>query len=252
VKALILAAGRGSRMKDMTDEVPKCLVQLEGKPLLEWQLLALRMAGIEEIGIVTGYRQELLSGYGLQTFNNPRWAQTNMVSSLECAGQWLEDGPCIVSYSDIVYEPSAVKLLMESQAAMAITYDPNWLSLWTQRFGDPLLDAETFRIDPNGILLEIGEKPKSVDEIQGQYMGLLKFTPQCWSEITALRAQLEPEERDRMHCTGTLQAVIAHGKVPVQAIRYIGHWAEVDTTDDLDVCKATLSDYLNRMSLSPA
>ncbi|TWD50744.1 choline kinase [Agrobacterium vitis] len=246
MKALILAAGRGSRMKDMTDEAPKCLVQLEGKPLLEWQLLALRKAGIEEIGIVTGYRHELLSGYGLQTFHNPRWAQTNMVSSLECAGQWLEDAPCIVSYSDIVYEPSAVKLLMESQASMAITYDPNWLSLWTRRFGDPLLDAETFRIDRNGILLEIGEKPKSVDEIQGQYMGLLKFTPQSWAEIKALRAQLEPEERDSMHCTGTLQAVIARGKVPVQAIRYVGHWAEVDTTDDLDVSKAILSDYLNR------
>ena len=65
MKAIILAAGRGSRMKNMTDERPKCLVELGGKPLLEYQLTALRQAGINEIAVVTGYRRELLVGYGL-------------------------------------------------------------------------------------------------------------------------------------------------------------------------------------------
>ena len=55
-----------------------------------------------------------------------------------------------------------------------MTYDPNWLGLWIQRFGDPLLDAETFRLTPEHTLAEIGNKPKSVEEVQGQYMGLLQ------------------------------------------------------------------------------
>lgn len=82
MKAIILAAGRCSRMKDLTDDRPKCLVELRGKPLLEWQLIALRAAGISEIAIVTGYKRELLCNRGLHEFHNPRWADTNMVSSL--------------------------------------------------------------------------------------------------------------------------------------------------------------------------
>ena len=101
MKAIILAAGRGSRMKHLTDTQPKCLVELNGKSLLDWQLKALRDAGITEIAIVTGYRRQLLVNRGLIEFYNPRWAETNMVSSLACADEWLTTEPCIVSYSDI-------------------------------------------------------------------------------------------------------------------------------------------------------
>ena len=61
MRGIILAAGRGSRMKHLTSERPKCMVKLQGKPLIEWQLEALRAAGIDDIAIVTGYRHELLS-----------------------------------------------------------------------------------------------------------------------------------------------------------------------------------------------
>ncbi|RIX44752.1 MAG: phosphocholine cytidylyltransferase family protein [Rhodocyclales bacterium GT-UBC] len=233
MKAIILAAGRGSRMKNLTDERPKCLVELHGKALLDWQLEALRGAGIEEIAIVTGYKRELLAGRGLVEFHNTRWAETNMVSSLACAEAWLRAEPCIVSYSDIFYSASAVQALMNSQASLAVTYDPNWLQLWTKRFGDPLLDAETFRLTPSLTLAEIGNKPASVEEVQGQYMGLLRFTPEGWQEVLNVRATLTSELRDKMHMTGTLQRIIEAGRVPVSAIPYTGEWGEVDTTEDL-------------------
>jgi len=233
MKAIILAAGRGSRMKDLTEERPKCLVELRGKALLDWQLEALRAAGISEIAVVTGYKRELLADRGLVEFHNARWAETNMVSSLACAEVWLEAEPCIVSYSDIFYSPTAVQSLMKSTASLAVTYDPNWLDLWTQRFGNPLLDAETFRFTPEGTLAEIGNKPKSVTEVQGQYMGLLRFTPSGWSEVRLVRAGLTPSECDRMHMTGTLQKIIEAGRVAVAAISYIGEWGEVDSEADL-------------------
>lgn len=233
MKAIILAAGRGSRMKDLTDDRPKCLVELRGKPLLEWQLIALKEAGISEIAIVTGYKKELLATRGLKEFHNPRWAETNMVSSLACAGEWLKSEPCIVSYSDIFYEASAVTALIESQAKLAVTYDDNWRSLWEKRFGDPLLDAETFRMDENNLLLEIGNKPMTVSEIEGQYMGLLRFTPEGWDEVERIRSALSPDQRDRMHMTGTLQKVIEEGRVPIAALPYHEAWGEVDSADDL-------------------
>ena len=147
MKAIILAAGRGLRMRDLTDERPKCLVEMRGKVLLDWQLEALRGAGVSDIAIVAGYKSELLSNRGLVEFQNPRWAETNMVSSLACAQEWLLSEPCIVSYSDIFYEALAVESLIKSTARLAITYDPHWLKLWEKRFDDPLLDAETFRLN---------------------------------------------------------------------------------------------------------
>jgi choline kinase len=235
VKAIILAAGRGSRMKSLTDERPKCLVELRGKPLLEWQLESLRAAGISDIAVVTGYKRELLAERGLSEFHNPRWAETNMVSSLACAESWLEGQPCIVSYSDIFYSPVAVQSLINSDAALAVTYDPNWLQLWTERFGDPLVDAETFRLTATHTLAEIGNKPQSVDDVQGQYMGLLRFTPEGWAEVVRLRAELSPQQRDSMHMTNTLQRVIDAGRVPIAAVAYTGEWGEVDSSEDLSV-----------------
>ena len=235
MKAIILAAGRGSRMKNLTDERPKCLVALRGKALLDWQLEALRSAGITEIAIVTGYKRELLASRGLVEFHNTRWAETNMVSSLACAQEWLKEEPCIVSYSDIFYDPSAVKSLMETDATLAVTYDPKWQELWSKRFGDPLVDAETFRLTPENTLAEIGNKPSTMDEVQGQYMGLLRFTPKGWAEVEQIRLNLSLEECDKMHMTATLQKVIDTGPLKIDAIQFIGNWGEIDCADDLDI-----------------
>jgi choline kinase len=220
-------------MKGLTDDRPKCLVELRGKALLEWQLGALREAGVNEIAIVTGYKRELLAGHGLIEFFNPRWAETNMVASLACAEAWLVADTCIVSYADIFYESSAVSLLVNCAAPLAVTYDANWLASWQQRFGNPLLDAETFRLKSDGTLSEIGNKPRSIAEIEGQYMGLLRFTPPSWRELSRIRADLTDLERDVIHMTGTLQRIIDAGKMPVRAVRYDGSWGEIDSPEDL-------------------
>ena len=240
MKAIILAAGRGSRMKDLTKERPKCLVDLHGKTLLDWQLEALRLAGIKEIAVVTGYKSELLTGRGLVEFHNSRWAETNMVYSLACAKEWLQKGPCIVSYSDIFYGSTVIEALIACNATLAVAYDPNWLKLWTKRFGDPLLDAETFRLTPEHSLAEIGNKPKSVEEVQGQYMGLLRFTPEGWEELERIRSGLSSIESDEMHMTGTLQMVINSGRVSISTVVNYGEWGEIDSTEDL----ASYSDSL--------
>lgn len=235
MKAIILAAGRGSRMKDLTDERPKCLVELRGKALLDWQLESLTAAGISDIGIVTGYKCELLANRGLVEFHNARWTETNMVSSLACAQKWLRAEPCVVSYSDIFYSPTAVQSLMTYDVPLAITYDPNWLELWRQRFSDPLLDAETFRLTLDNTLAEIGNKPENVNEVQGQYMGLLRFSPEGWAEIMRIRAELTPEQCDKMHMTGILQRIIDESRIPITAVPYTGEWGEVDCAEDLAI-----------------
>ena len=233
MKAIILAAGRGTRMKALTEEKPKCLVELDGQSLLEKQLNALRQAGIEDIAIVTGYRRELLIPFNLVEFHNPRWAETNMVTSLACAERWLQSEPCIVSYSDIFYDDQAVTSLINCNAPLAVTYDPNWLALWSKRFTDPLIDAETFRINSDDTLAEIGNTPKTISEVEGQYMGLLRFTPQGWNEVQKIRTNLDPATKDNIHMTGMLQKIIETNPVPILAVSYQGDWGEIDSIEDL-------------------
>ena len=88
---------------------PKCLVELAGKPLIERQIAALRRGGADEIGIVRGYRAEMIDFPGLTYFDNERWAETNMVMSLAAAAAWLRSGPVIVSYADIFYRSELVR-----------------------------------------------------------------------------------------------------------------------------------------------
>jgi choline kinase len=233
MKAVILAAGRGSRMKRLTDECPKCLLELNGQPLLKWQIEAIRQAGIEEIGIVTGYKREMLVNCGLFEFHNDDWAKTQMVSSLCCASEWLEQTSCIVSYSDIFYEFYAVQSLMECNAEIAMTYDTSWLQLWEKRFGDPLLDAETFRLNKDGTLAEIGNKPTSLAEIEGQFMGLLKFSPEGWSIFKKIWENLPHEEQLKVQMTEMLQKINSKYKRKIKPIAYKMNWGEIDNENDL-------------------
>jgi choline kinase len=232
VRAIILAAGRGSRMGQLTAEIPKCLLQLGGKPLLEWQTGALRAAGIDRIAIVTGWKPEQLADRGLETFHNPRWSQTQMVRSLACASEWLAADTCIVSYSDIFYPASAVRGLMGAHADIAITYDPEWLALWSQRFVDPLSDAESFETDAARRVTDIGRKTNDIRKIRGQYMGLLKFTPKGWQTVDDLLARLERQDRDRLDMTSLLQRLVASGH-EIRAVAVDGPWGEVDSERDL-------------------
>jgi hypothetical protein len=74
--------------------------------------------------------------------------------------------------------------------------------LWTRRFADPLADTETFRINAAGQLLEIGGKTTRIEDIEGQYVGLLKFTPSAWSAAELLLSTLDAQIRDRLDVTG--------------------------------------------------
>jgi choline kinase len=233
MKAIILAAGRGSRMGQLTNLKPKCLLEFRGKTLFERQITSLREAGVSEVSVVTGYKRELLKRIDLKEFYNPRWEQTNMVSSLECAAEWLKEAPCVVSYSDIFYEAHAVSSLIDCSAKLAVTYDLNWQRLWEARFGNPLLDAETFRVNFDSTLIEIGNKPVRVEEVQGQYMGLLRFTPEGWNEVVRIRSGLPSKTCDEMHMTGTLQKVIEQSYINILAIPYSGEWGEFDNENDL-------------------
>jgi choline kinase len=235
MRALILAAGRGSRMGALGDDRPKCLVELAGRPLLDRQRAALRRGGATDIGIVRGYRRELLAQPGLTLFENPRWAETNMVASLMAAAAWLRETPVIVSYADIFYRAELVRALAATAGDLVISFDRQWRRLWARRFADPLADAETFRLTADGALLEIGGKTATIEEIEGQYMGLLKFTPAAFARVEALLAALDAATRDRLDMTGLLRRLLALGDFPIRTCATEGQWGEIDNPGDVEL-----------------
>ncbi|MFM5878529.1 phosphocholine cytidylyltransferase family protein [Aeromonas sanarellii] len=231
MQAIILAAGRGSRLGAMTENQPKPLAKLAGKPLIEWQLTSLAAAGVDSVHVVCGYCSEALKGYGNNRIMNVNWVSSNMVRSLMCADSVLSAAPTLVCYGDIVYRPGIIRTLMASDAPLAISYDKEWWALWSARFEEPLLDAENFR-QHGGQLSAIGERAQAREEIEGQYMGLLKFTPEGWQRVSAVLAGLSAEQINKLDMTSLLRLLLSHC-IPIATVAISGGWVEVDNPSDI-------------------
>ena len=99
---------------------------------------------------------------------------TNMVESLFCAKDKLIDS-VIVSYGDIIFESHIIEKLINSVHDICVVVDEGWKDYWETRFENPLDDAESLVIDEDGFIVDIGQKVKNIEEIQGQFVGLMKF-----------------------------------------------------------------------------
>ena len=236
-KVILLVAGEGKRLRPFTLDRPKCMVEIEGISLIDHQLRVLKSEGLDNIVMIGGYKSEMLIRNGIEFKNNPRWFETNMVWTLFCAEDELE-GEVIVSYGDIVYSRNILKELLKSTADIAVTIDKDWESYWRARNDDPLDDAETLKLGKDGLIIEIGQKPKSLDEIEGQYMGLMKFSAAGIRQIKSVyhaaikSGKLLGKPTENAYMTDLLQAIIQTGQ-PISSVPIRGNWIEVDTVEDL-------------------
>lgn len=241
MKTIILAAGQGTRLRPYTNDKPKCMVPLAGKPLLHRQMAAMAECGVtDNIAIVGGYRIDGFEPLGATVLKNPRYDTTNMVSTLFCAREFMTPGEdLLICYGDIVYEPKVLKALLDCEAPVCVAADTQWEKLWKLRMDDPLSDAETFIMDNDHQLLELGKKPESYDQVHAQYMGLIRIRGDKVADLMAAYDDLDPEAEydgkdfDNMYLTSFIQHLIDNGW-PVKACLVENGWLEVDTVDELD------------------
>jgi len=243
VKAIILAAGMGSRLRPLTDDKPKCLVELDKIPLLDRQLEVLKSAGISNVHVIGGYLGHMLKRPNVTLHMNENYESTNMVETLFCAEEVLQGTQdIIISYGDIVYEPRVLQKLISSEAEVSVAADLDWLRYWYERMPNPLVDVETFVVDESDCIIELGQRPESLDVIEGQFMGLIKFRSDSLPKLR--KAWLDVRDQNRplassMPMTDFLQMLIDRDW-DVRASFVSGGWAEVDSVQDLRVASQNL------------
>ncbi len=234
---IVPAAGRGSRLTPYTDTKPKWLVELNGRSLCDRFLDTMRAAGHQDLNVVTGYRsknlEEKFAGRPkTRLIHNPDWQETNMVHSISLAANVLHTHPCLISYSDIFFSGQAVNDLEQCPADIAICYDPDPIPSWARRYDNPLDDLETFQITGFGRIIEIGGKPKDTSDVGGQFMGLIKTTPNGWGTLCQIRDSFDADKRRKLDMTTLLSKAIASG-IDIHGVPNLYPWGEIDTGDDL-------------------
>jgi choline kinase len=246
VRAVILSAGRGSRIHPYTENRPKCLTELGGMTLIGRQIATLRAAGVGDIVIAAGYRAEMLDLPGTRMVLNPNWESTNMVETLFCAeAEFGEE--VIVSYGDIVYEPRVLAALLTSRYEISVAVDVNGRAYWGHRFENPSSDAESLRLDEEGRITDIGNPVSDISEIEAQYMGLMRFKGGGVRALKEARNNFSPFHRpwmenrppEQAYMTDLLMEMVLMG-FPVHAIPVEGGWLEIDTVKDYETAAAMI------------
>jgi choline kinase len=254
MKAVILAAGQGTRLRPLTNDRPKCMVPLGGIPLLHHQLAALGLVGVTDVTIVAGFHAEMIVAANADVILNARFASSNMVTSLFCAeGVLTAEQDVIISYGDIAYEPRVLESLLAAPGPLAVGVDLGWRAYWELRFDEPLDDAETLRLRPDNTIAELGQRARSLDEIEGQYIGLLKLSAEAGQRFVAEHARLrrrDPGGVDRMYMTDFVQGLINQGWL-VAAAAFDRGWVEIDSPSDLELYeRGVLADFYDSSFLS--
>lgn len=243
MKAIILAAGQGTRLKKYTENLPKGMLEFDGKTIIERQIAVYQRCGITDIIVVRGYAADKISYAGVKYYENADYANTNMVESMMTAKQEFDDD-VIVSYSDILFEESMLKRMMESRDDFAVAVDDNWKEYWQARYGKVDFDTESLSLDDNGNITELGMEAPALQDIDARYIGLLKFSQDGLDKIMQIHDRDYETYQDKpwkqsgktirkAYMTDLLEAVIESGE-PVKAVRFRNGWIEFDTNEDYE------------------
>ena len=176
MKVICLVGGKGTRLAAINQGLPKSLVPIRDRSLLARNVLAFSKNALEPI-FATGFKANLFEDFGCKTVFNEEFDTTNMVWTLIQALEIIcpSESVCIC-YGDIAISPSAISQIVEKKGDIVVAYDSKWKNYWQYRFNHPLDDAESFIIDADSLIHDIGNPITSLNEPQGQFVGFFKFS----------------------------------------------------------------------------
>ncbi len=236
MKAVILAAGKGTRMKELTDEIPKPMLRVQGTPILEHIVLGLKSAGVREVFIVTGFRAEVIEDYfgdgarwGLRIQYGRQLVQDGTGKAPELAQEFVGAAPFILTYGDILVRP-------ETYAQMIHRYNEDYFSgVVTVTGSEDVTKGGLFFFDEKFCLKHLVEKPSAAQLEELRREGWLEEGETAWynagiyifrPSLFEWTAQLEKSPRGEYELTDAITALIRTHH-PLAGLRIEGRWVDV-------------------------
>lgn len=253
-KAIILAAGMGKRMESLTQDKPKCLLPLNGEPLINIQIDCLRANGIKDICVVKGYQADKLNIPDVQYFMNSDYENNNILESLFYAQEEIH-GDVIILYCDILFEASVVEKLLRSMEDIAIVVDENWKANYIGRKLHPISEAESVFFDEKDYVVEIGKNVRTFNKenAPGEFIGMLKLTGNGSEIFKKFYQQSKMAYSDRpfqqapyfkkAYLTDLFQEMVDNS-IPIHCAKIKNGWRELDTQEDFYNAEKSLNDII--------
>jgi len=250
MKGIIIAAGPSLRLRPITDNLPKCMLKIEGKPILENTIDLFRKNGIDDISVIKGYKKEKINFSNITYFENKDFLNNNILHSLMFARAKLEESikakeEIVISYSDIWYNDSVVKKLLEDKHDIASIVDTDWWDYYDGRTQHPISEAENVILDDKKIMVKIGKHIFTYDtpkDKQGEFIGLWKFTPKGtkiflkhFDKLNSKLKMTDPyqntKEWQKSYITDIFQEMINQDE-KLYCVLIQKNWKEFDTVQD--------------------
>jgi len=244
MKAIILAAGMGTRLGKYTQDLPKGMLNVMGKSLIERQVETLRKSGLNNIIIVKGYASSKINIPGVKYYENKEYNTTNMVATLMTAEEEMDD-EILVCYSDIIYEARLIKEILNSKAEVSVLADEDWSDYWKARLDNWQSDIESLKYDKENNITEIGKTNCSLSDMQARYIGLIKFSKEGIKKLKKIYHKnkelywdkdipwLNSKSFKKAYMTCILQALVNDG-AEVKVVTVRRGWMEFDTVEDYE------------------
>ena len=244
MNAIILAAGEGSRLQPETTNIPKVMVKLFGKSLLEMQIDVFKKCGINDISVVTGYLADKITFPSINYFKNENYSSTAGNESLFCAKEKLQDST-IITYGDLVFEKAVIEQVIDFKGDIGIAVELDWKLHYGGRTLHPMSEADNVMFDKEGNILEIRKNIQKPDSKIGEFAGIVKLSKKGSSILLKKFYELQKSHNGRFHNAPSLkQAIIPDmiqelidSEINVEPILILGKWCEVDTPQDLEIAQ---------------
>jgi choline kinase len=230
MKALILAAGQGTRIRSIHGQRPKCLIRVDGRTILDHQLESLRIAGIREVGIVVGYEKEQIMGHVRSRYRddslqvsfveNPAFAVTNNMYSLWSARDWVGEESFVCLNADVIFEPLVLVSALTSTAPISMIVDPEWRD-------------ETMKVIVSGNRVVQMSKRIPKEIFSGTYIGITTFSAQANRQLFDRLGKLVSAGQVNEFFNAAVQQLADEGvHVGFSSTERLP-WAEIDDPADL-------------------
>ncbi len=239
-KALIIAAGLGSRLKKHTENLPKCMLDFGGKTLLQRQIDSYKKNRIKNISLVRGYKKEKINYKGIKYFENNDYKNNNILNSIFYAEKII-NGNIIISYSDILFDSSVVERVLKSNHDISVVVDIDWRGYYVGRKDHPISEAENVIFNSNNEVEKIGKINTGKEEVHGEFIGMIKLSNRGTEIFKEHFHRLKrtywnkPFQRAKIfqkaYLTDFIQELVDIG-VKVHCVIIESGWKEIDTVED--------------------